>query len=109
VIAGQIKRREVFASRLLCQLRGQTVFVPQGRPKIARSFNCGKRYPTNQAPEGRQEKWLPEILPPLRGLWIFITSNPQLKLRAIFIRASGAGFRPDTLSIGDCQAGDAKI
>jgi hypothetical protein len=33
---------------------------------------------------------LPEILPPLRGLLVFIPSNPQLKLRAIFIRRSAA-------------------
>jgi hypothetical protein len=31
---------------------------------------------------------LPEILPLFRGLWIFVPSNPQLKLRAIFIRRS---------------------
>jgi hypothetical protein len=83
-MAGQIKRREVFASRLLCQLRGQTVFVPQGRPKIARSFNCGKRHPTNQAPEGRQEKMVAENSAAPAGLAGFYHVKPAVETAGYF-------------------------
>jgi hypothetical protein len=72
----------------------QAFFAPKEHPKIARSFNCGSTPPKNKAPPGRQTKSLREIPPPLRGLRIFIASNPQLKLRAILIR------RPATLRLG---------
>jgi hypothetical protein len=64
----------------------QAFFAPKEHPKIARSFNYGSTPPKNKAPQGRQTKSLREILPPHRGLRIFIASNPQLKLRAILIR-----------------------
>jgi hypothetical protein len=41
----------------------QVLSSRQGQPRIARSFNCGKRHPTNQAPEGRQTKPLPALRP----------------------------------------------
>src|SRR5271154_3050395 len=64
----------------------QAFFAPKEHPKIARSFNCGSTPPKNKAPPGRQTKPLRKILPPLRGLRIFIASNPQFQLRAILIR-----------------------
>jgi hypothetical protein len=64
----------------------QAFFAPKEHQKIARSFNCGSTPPKNKAPQGRQTKSLRKILPPLRGLRILIASNPQLKLRAIFVR-----------------------
>jgi len=47
----------------------------------------------NQAPEGRQKNCCRRFCRPSGACGFFIPPNPQLKLRAIFIRASGAGLQ----------------
>ena len=67
-------------------------FVPKGQPRIARSFNCGKTIQTIKPRRGDRKIVAGNSATP-PGLMYFYHPNPQLKLRATFISASGA-FRP---------------
>jgi hypothetical protein len=64
--------------------------VPQGQKTIARSFNCGSAIAFESSPVGAKENVQIKFPSPLRGLAGFGSQIPQLKLRAIFGRASGA-------------------
>jgi hypothetical protein len=77
-------KRSSFSTRGLRRLG----FVQQGQPRIARSFNCGETPPQKPSPGGAADKIVAgnSVAPP--GLVGFIPSNPQLKLRAIFVRRS---------------------
>ncbi len=64
--------------------------VPKGREKVARGFNRGLSVRFVSSPVGTKENVQGKFLTPLRGFTGFGTQTPQLKLRAIFGRASGA-------------------
>ena len=69
-------------------------FCPAGTTENSPQFQLREKAGKQIKPRrGGRRKWLREIRPPLRGLCVFVTSNPQLKLRAIFICASGAGLQ----------------
>jgi hypothetical protein len=74
-------------------LRGQSsrqTKVAQRRKRIARGFNRGLPVAFASSPEGAKENARRKFLSPLRGLICFDSQIPQLKLWAIFRRASGA-------------------
>ena len=68
----------------------QQTGVPEGREKIAHGFNRGLPVGFASSPGGTKESAQGQFLSPLRGLTGFGSQIPQLKLRAIFGRASGA-------------------
>jgi len=74
--------------RVRSRMTNDRITVPQGRTIIARSFNCGWSAANGISPAGAAENVL---FQPSRwdGLRL-CASNPQLKLRAIVKRASGA-------------------
>jgi hypothetical protein len=74
-----------FMGESSCQIE-----VPQGQKTIARSFNCGSAVAFGSSPAGVKENARAKFLSPLRGLVAFGRQFPQLKLRVIFSRASGA-------------------
>ena len=81
-VSGKLKN---FVSESSCQTG-----VPQGQKTIARGFNRGLAVAFESSPGGAKEQTWEQFLPPLRGLVGFGWQPPQLKLWAIFGRASGA-------------------
>jgi hypothetical protein len=74
-------------------LRGQSsrqTKVAQRRKRIAHGFNRGLTVTFERSPGGAKENTRGKFLSPLRGLLGFDSQIPQLKLWAIFGRASGA-------------------
>ena len=81
-VSGKLKN---FVSESSCQIK-----VPQGQKTIAHGFNRGLTVAFESSPMGAKENSLEKSLSPRRGLVGFGSQIPQLKLRAIFGRASSA-------------------
>jgi hypothetical protein len=83
--AGANDRLNAFAGQSSPQTK-----VAQRRKRIAHGFNRGLTVAFELSPGGAKENTRGTFLSPLRGLLGFDSQIPQLKLRAIFGRASGA-------------------
>ncbi len=83
--AGALNRLKGFIGQSSRQTK-----VAQRRKRIAHGFNRGFTVAFESSPGGAKENTQGKVLSPLRGLLGFDSQIPQLKLRAIFGRASGA-------------------